>query len=65
MFKNIIYFGKLQDELESLLLNSDVPDQKFKVRPEPDPDFFFQLRSGRIRISDKNGNIRPYPEPDS
>ena len=27
--------------------------------------FFFVLRSGRIRISDKNGKIRPSPDPDS
>ena len=27
--------------------------------------FFFKLESGRIRISDKNGNIRPDPDPDS
>ena len=23
---------------------SDVPDQQFRVRPNPDPDFFFQIR---------------------
>ena len=27
--------------------------------------FFFILRSGRIRISDKNGNIRPDPDSES
>ena len=31
----------------------------------PDPDFFFKLESGRNRISDKSGNIRPDPDPDS
>ena len=29
---------------------SDVPDPQFQVRPDPDPDFFFKLGSGRIRI---------------
>ena len=29
------------------------------------PDFFFKLESGRNRISDKSGNIRPDPDPDS
>ena len=36
-----------------------------RIRPEPDPDFFFISRSGRIRISDKNGSIRSDPDPDS
>ena len=28
---------------------SDVPDPQFRIRPEPDPDLFFKLGSGRIR----------------
>ena len=40
-----------------LILNSDVPN--------PDPGSFFKLEPGRIRISDKNGNIQPDPDPDS
>ena len=31
-------------------LTSDVPDSQFQVRPDPDPDFFFKLESGRNRI---------------
>ena len=29
---------------------SDVPDPQFRVQPDPDPDFFFKLESGRNRI---------------
>ena len=36
-----------------------------KISDVPDPDFFFKLESGRIRISDKNGNIRPDPDSES
>ena len=35
-----------------------------RIRPEPDPDLFFKLISGRIRIQAKNGRVRPDPEPD-
>ena len=30
--------------------SSDLPDPLFSIRPEPDPDFFFNLVSGRNRI---------------
>ena len=36
-----------------------------RIPPELDLDLFFKLESGRIRISDKNGNIRPDPDRDS
>ena len=32
--------------------NSGLPDPLFRIRPEPDPDFFFQIK------------IRPEPDPD-
>ena len=35
-----------------------------RIRPEPDPDLFLNLLSGRIRIQAKNGRIRPDPELD-
>ena len=43
-------------------LNSDLPDPLFRIRP--DPDLFFKLISGRIRIQSKNGRIQPDPELD-
>ena len=35
-----------------------------RIRPELDPDLFFKLISGRIRIQAKNGRFRPVPESD-
>ena len=36
---------------------------QIKILPEPDPDLFFKLISGRIRIKAKIGRIQPDPEP--
>ena len=58
---------------------SDLPDPLFRIRPEPDPDIFFKLISGRNRIriffliyypagtgsgSFFEFTIRPEPDPD-
>ena len=34
----------------SLNIISGLPDPLFRIRPEPDPDFFLKLISGRNRI---------------
>ena len=50
------------------LIKSDVPDPDpdffFQIRIRQEPDIFFNLKSGRIWISHKNGIIRPDPDPD-
>ena len=49
----------------SLVETSGLPDPLFRIRPEPDPDFFLnQYPAGTGSGSFFQTKIRPEPEPD-